>query len=443
MEEKIKSVMNNSSDVVQLVRQFLRIDTSNPPGNEEKAVLFLEAILKKEGINSRIYSPSPGRANIMAQIAGKKKGKPVILLSHIDVVPAMKDEWDTDPFGGALINGFVYGRGAIDMKTQALCQLLAFIQYNKDGVTPERDMIYLATCDEEVGGKYGVEYMLKKVPQLRNASFVLSEGGFIKEEEGFAHAQVSVAEKKLSQFIIKASGHGSVPHKDSANEKVIKASARILSYEWPLKPTTVASAYLEGIFKGKKEKGYAFKYLREALKNKKFRDYMENVPLYNALLRNTVTPTILKGGEKINVIPTESSASFDARLLPAEEHEAFFKRIRQLAGKDVELLRVNESVGKPVPSGYNNSYFKGIRSVAEGTEGKGLPVLPYITTGATDLRYFRDLGITAYGFFPIVLSSDEILRMHGKNERISVENIHKGLEGTYQIVQFLGSHNAL
>ena len=266
--------MNNNNDVVQLVRQFLRIDTSNPPGNEEKAVLFLEAILKKEGINSRIYSPSPGRANIMARIEGKKKGKPVILLSHIDVVPAKEDEWDTDPFGGELINGFVYGRGAIDMKTQALCQLLAFIRYARDGVTPERDIIYLATCDEEVGGKYGVEYMLKKVPQLRSASFVLSEGGFIKEEEGFAHAQVSVAEKKLSQFIIKATGtggHGSVPHKDSANEKVINASARILSYQWPLKPTAVASAYIDGIFKGKKEKGYTFKNLREALKNKRFR----------------------------------------------------------------------------------------------------------------------------------------------------------------------------
>ena len=438
--------MNSNSAVVQLVRQFLRIDTSNPPGNEEKAALFLEAILKKASIDSTIYSSSPGRANIMARIEGKKKGKPVILLGHIDVVPAKEDEWDTDPFGGELVNGFVYGRGAIDMKTQALCQLLAFIQYARDGVTPERDIIYLATCDEEVGGKYGVEYMLKKVPQLRDASFVLSEGGFIMEKEGFTHAQVSVSEKKLSQFIIKATGtggHGSIPHKDSANEKVINASARILSHQWPLKPTAVASAYLDGIFKGKKEKGYAFKHLKEALKDKRFRDAVEDVPLYNALLRNTVTPTILKGGEKINVIPTESSVSFDARLLPTEKHEAFFKRIGQLAGKDVEVVRVNESVSKPAPSGYTNSYFKGIRSVVEGIEGKDLPVLPYITTGATDLRYFRDLGITAYGFFPIAISSDDFLKMHGKNERISVENIHKGLEGTYQIVKFLGSVSVL
>ena len=170
---------------------------------------------------------------------------------------------------------------------------------------------------------------------------------------------------------------------------------------------------------------------------------MEEVPLYNALLRNTVTPTILKGGEKINVIPTESSISFDARLLPTEKHETFFRKIRQLAGKDVKIERVNEFVSKPAPSGYNNIYFKGIKSVVESMEGNGFPVLPYITTGATDLRYFRDHGILAYGFFPITLSSDEILKMHGKNERISVENIYKGLEGTYQIIKFLGSHNAL
>ncbi len=192
--------MNNNNDTVDLVRQFLRINTTNPPGNEEKAVIYLEAILRKAGIDSTIYSPASGRANLMAQLKGKKKGKQVILLSHIDVVSARKDEWEVDPFGGELHGGYVYGRGAIDMKTQALCQLLAFIRYAKDGVTPERDIVYLATCDEEVGGKHGVEYMLNKVSWLKDASFVLSEGGFIKEEDGFAHAQVSVSEKKLSQF---------------------------------------------------------------------------------------------------------------------------------------------------------------------------------------------------------------------------------------------------
>lgn len=438
--------MNSNDDTVDLVRQFLRINTTNPPGNEEKAVIYLEAILQKAGIDSTIYSPASGRANIMARIRGKKKGKHVILLSHIDVVSAREDEWEVDPFGGELHAGYVYGRGAIDMKTQALCQLLAFIRYAGGGVTPERDIVYLATCDEEVGGKHGVEYMLNKVPWLRDASFVLSEGGFIKEKDGFAHAQVSVSEKKLSQFVIKATGtggHGSVPHQDSAAEKVINASAKILSYRWPFIPTAVVSAYIDGIFKGKREKRYAFKNLKEALKNEKFKRYIEETPLYNALLRNTVTPTLLKGGEKINVIPTEASVSFDARILPTENHDVFFKKIRRLAGKDVEVVRVDESVGKPAPSGYSTGYFRGIRDVVQGMEGKRMAVLPYITTGATDLRYFRDLGVTAYGFFPITLSGEEILRMHGKNERISVENIHKGLEGMYRIVTFLGSHDVL
>lgn len=434
--------MSNSREIITCVRDFLRINTSNPPGNEEEAILFLEDILKKSGMQCTIYSPQRKRANLMARIRGRKRGRPVILLSHIDVVPANPEEWDTDPFGAELIDGYIYGRGAIDMKTQAICQLLSFIRCAVEGLEPERDIIYLATCDEEVGGAFGVEYMLKKVPSLKDASFVFSEGGFIKEEDGFLHAQVSVSEKRLSQFVVKASGtggHGSIPHKDAANEKVIRAAEKILSYSWPMKPTPVASAYMKGVFEGREKVWSGFTDLRQALRNERFKAYVQEIPLYNALLRNTVTPTILKGGEKINVIPTESSISFDARLLPTERHEQFFRKIKMLAGEDVSIERVSEYAAKPAPSGYNTVYFKGIKRVIEHLEQKPLPVLPYITTGATDLRYFRDHGITAYGFFPFILSGDDILRMHGRNERISVENVHRGLEGAYQIVRFLGS----
>lgn len=440
--------MNNKNtyDAVKIVRQFLRINTTNPPGNEEEAIVFIEDILKKVEIECKVFSPVPKRANLMARIEGKKKGKPVILLSHIDVVPAKEVEWDADPFGGELIDGYIYGRGAIDMKAQAICQLLAFIQYYQTGFVPERDIIYLATCDEEVGGTFGVEYMLKEVPELKDASFVLSEGGFIRDENGFVHAQVSVAEKKLSQFMIKATGtggHGSIPHKDNANEKIIHACSRILSYKWPLKATPVVSAYLKGIFEKKKKGRKTFTDLKEALKDRQFRDYVESIPLYNALLRNTVTPTILQGGEKVNVIPAESSAYFDARLLPGENKEAFFNKIEKLAGKDVEIVRISNTASDPIASGYKSPYFKGISRVLEEMKGADCPVLPCITTGATDLRYFRDLGIPSYGFFSITLSNDEFLRMHGKNERISVDNVHEGLLGTYQIVTFLGSYDVL
>lgn len=433
--------MNELDRAVNLLSEFIKIDTTNPPGNEEDAILFLDAYLDRAGIPTEIFHVAPKRANIMARITGKNKGKPIILLSHIDVVPARADEWEVPPFSGAIRDGFVYGRGAIDMKSQAICQLLAFEELQKDGVKPERDIIYLATCDEEVGGQYGVEYMLKNVDELRNASFVLSEGGCIVDENGRLHAQVSVAEKKLSQFVVTArgtGGHGSMPHKDNANEKVLNAAHSIMSYKWPLKPTSIVNTYLNGILRGEKGKGFVFTDLKKTIRNKSFHAFVEDNPVYNALLRNTVTPTILKGGEKVNVIPAESSISFDARLLPTESHDKFFHTIRKLAGNDVEISPIGSGESNPLPSGYNTPYFRGIKKVMNKVMGP-IPVLPFLTTGATDLRYFRDMGIPAYGFFPITLPNEELFRMHGKDERISIAALKQGLVGTYEIVKFLAT----
>jgi acetylornithine deacetylase/succinyl-diaminopimelate desuccinylase-like protein len=433
--------MNELDTAVNLLSEFIRIDTTNPPGNEEDAALFLDGYFDKAGIPTEIFHVAPKRANLLARIPGKNKGKPVVLLSHIDVVPAKAEEWEVPPFSGEVRDGFIYGRGAIDMKSQTICQLLAFAQLQKEGAKPERDIIYLATCDEEVGGQHGVEYMLKNVDELRNASFVLSEGGCIVDENGRLHAQVSVAEKKLSQFMIRAKGtggHGSMPHKNSANEKVLNAAQAIMSCQWPFKPTSIVSTYLNGILKGEKVKGFTFTSLKQTLGNKQFRDFVENNPVYNALLRNTVTPTILKGGEKINVIPAESSISFDARLLPTESHSNFFKKIERLAGKDVEVIPVGTGKSNPLPSGYNTPYFRGIKKVVNTLMGP-VPVLPFLTTGATDLRYFRNLGIPAYGFFPITLPNEELFRMHGKDERISVAALKQGLVGMYEIVKFLAT----
>jgi len=424
---------------IDVLREFIRINTTNPPGNEEEAILFLESLLEKEGITTEIFKPAAKRANIIARIKGKKRGKPIVLLGHVDVVPANEDEWEVDPFGGVLKDGYIYGRGAIDMKAQTICQLFAFISLFKQGVVPENDMVFLATCDEEVGGQNGVEYMLKRIDDLKNASFVLSEGGCIVEENGHLHAQISVAEKKLSQFIVKATGtggHGSVPHKDNANEKIVRASQSILSYEWPFKITNIVNVYMKGLFKGKDINGLKFRGLKEAFLDKRFKKFLEENPVYNSLLRNTVTLTILKGGEKINVIPSESVACFDARLLPTEKHETFFKKILKLVGNDVEITRIGSGISEPAPSGFNTPYFKGIKNILKNTKN-GLQVLPFITTGATDLRYFRNLGITSYGFFPATIPIDDILRMHGKNERISIESFIDGIKNTYDIAKFL------
>jgi acetylornithine deacetylase/succinyl-diaminopimelate desuccinylase-like protein len=445
MQEKTGCIMIKIDIAVEMLREFIRIDTSNPPGNEEKAILFLENILQKEGLSTEIYLSVPKRANIISRIEGRKKGKPIILLGHVDVVPAKADEWDVDPFGGVLKDGFIYGRGSIDMKGQVICQLLSFIDLYKKGIVPERDIIFLATCDEEVGGKNGLEFMLHQVRELRDASFVLSEGGCIISEDGFLHAQVAVDEKKLSQFMIKAvgiGGHGSKPHKNNANEKIVNAAKEILSYDWPFKPTGIVNAYMNGIFKGKKGKGFEYTNLKEMLKNKYFRSFLEDNPLYNALLRNTVTLTILRGGDKVNVIPATSEAYFDARLLPTESREAFFRKIKKLCGEDVEIEQIGSDTGISAQSGYKTGYFSGIRQTINKLKGP-IPVLPFLMTGASDLRYFRNLGILSYGFFPATFTNDEFLRMHGKNERISVEALNEGLEGTNEIVKFLASYSGI
>lgn len=426
---------------IKLLIDFIKINTTNPPGNEEEAVEFLDSILTANGLETQIYVPIKKRANILSKIKGRQKGRPIILLSHIDVVPANIQEWDVDPFSGEIKDGFIYGRGAIDMKAQTICHLLAFIDLYKKGIVPERDLIFLATCDEEVGGKYGVEYMLNEVKELQDASFVLSEGGSFIEENGFIHAQIAVAEKKISQFMIKAygqGGHGSMPSRDTANEKIIKASYGILTYKWPIKITSVVNSYLNGILKGKTIEGVRFNTLKEGVKNKKIKEALEANPLFNALLKNTVVPTILKSGEKINVIPSEANVYFDARLLPQEDKEKFFKKIEKICGKEIEVIRLDKSTFDPKPSSFKTEYFKGIKNIIHKVKGN-IPVLPCLLTGASDLRYFRNLNIPAYGFFPAVFNKDEIMRMHGKNERISVENYLNAIEITKDIVRFLST----
>jgi acetylornithine deacetylase/succinyl-diaminopimelate desuccinylase-like protein len=432
----------NKSDLspVSLLSDLIRLDTSNPPGNEEIAALFIEDLLKREGIGSQIYIPEPRRANIVARIAGRRPGKPVVLLGHLDVVPAHDEGWIEPPFSGAIRDGFIYGRGAIDMKSQVVCQLISFIELHRSGAVPERDVIFLATADEEVGGSLGAEYMFQKVADLGDASFVLSEGGFVMEEEGRLHASISTGEKQMCQFMIRATGtggHGSMPHHDSASDKVVRAANRIIDAPMPLQPTRIAVRYLEGLLKGRKIGRKRFAGLKEALRDRTFCRFVKDSPLFNALLRNTVTLTMLKAGDKINVIPTEAAAYFDARIFPEVKHDAFLRQMARIAGQDVELTPVQKTFS--VPCSFNTPYFSNIARVVQQANGS-IPVLPYLTTGATDLRHFRAKGITAYGFFPIRLPEEEHMKMHSVNERLSVESLEEGQRCMDEIVRFLAAH---
>jgi acetylornithine deacetylase/succinyl-diaminopimelate desuccinylase-like protein len=425
----------------RLLAELIRIDTSNPPGNEEGAVNYLEAILKKEGMSSHIEMPEPRRANIISRIKGKKPGKPVVLLGHLDVVPAHDEGWIEPPFSGAIRDGFIYGRGAIDMKSQVIGHLISFVKLQRSGVVPERDIIFLATADEEVSGALGAEYMFQKVDDLGSASFVLSEGGFVMEEDGRIHGRISVGEKQVCQFRITATGqggHGSMPHGDSANEKILRAAYRIIESTQPLKATPIVTQYLNGILKGKKVGKMHFSTLKNALKDDVFKSYVDKSPVVNALLRNTVTPTMLKSGEKINVIPSEGAVYFDARIFPETTHDSFLKHMAKIAGPDVHVESIQKTYS--VPSSFKTPYFINIAKAVKGVNG-AIPVLPFLTTGATDLRHFRARGVPAYGFFPVRLSEDDHMRMHSVNERLSVKDLEEGQIAMDDIVKFLASYD--
>ncbi len=435
--------MFTSEQTIELVRQLIRINTSNPPGNEAEAVQFLESVLMDHGMDVTVFTPVKGKANLMAKIEGKRHGNPVVLLNHIDVVPARAEQWDMDPFGAEVRDGYIYGRGAIDMKAQTICHLVAFMNIRAEGILPERDILFLATCDEEVGGGYGLKYMLRDVKELRQASFVLSEGGGIIEENGKTTAQIAVSEKRLAQFVVRAAGaggHGSMPHGDNANEKVVHAAQAILSHQWPMKPTAVVSAYFKGVFEHDASLSVPFTTMTEMVKEKTFRRIIEDNPVYNALLRNTVTLTVLRGGDKVNVIPSVAEAHFDARILPSESRERFFEKIRKLAGDGVTVEAVEQKEDdQPGRSDFRTPWFRGLQAITKRHFGD-IPVLPFVTTGATDMRYLRELGITAYGFFPVRISADDLRRMHGVNERISIENLLEGCEVTKEIVRFLAQN---
>jgi len=206
----------------------------------------------------------------------------------------------------------------------------------------------------------------------------------------------------------------------------------------PFRPTKIASRYLNGLLKGKRTGKIVFSALNKALHDETFRNFVENNPVFNALLRNTISLTMLQSGDKVNVIPAESTAYFDARILPDVKHENFLNQVRKMAGRDVEVHLVGKTDSGASP--FDTPYFKEIAKIVRNAKGN-IPVLPFLTTGATDLRYFRSLGIPSYGFFPAKFTRQEVMAMHGVNERIPLTALEEGLEGTRRILAFLASYD--
>ena len=426
-------------EATRYLQEYIRIQTVNPPGNEIEGAHFFERIFEKESVPYQIFEPSPGRGSILATLKGNGKKKSVLLLSHIDVVPAEKGRWEVDPFAGVIKDGYLYGRGTLDDKFMGIIEMMAVLILKRQGIPLKRDILFFATADEEMGGGLGVKWGMENIPALKESEFALNEGGYILiNEAGVADRyEISSGQKVIFQLQLKTegtSGHASMPTPDNPNLKLLRALGEITKWETPFKILPMVKEYFSKIAsKQSPEDRPFYEDIEKGLKNPVFARKLTSNPIYNAMVRDTVVLTVLQGGSKANVIPSESSATFDCRLIPGTSKEEFLEEIKRRSGEGVAIKALAESQSI-LPSPLDTDLYKAIQKSASQND-PGCPVVPLLLPGATDSRFLRDKGIIAYDFCPYRLTEKDLLRVHGNNERVALDNLRFGMKMMVEILK--------
>ncbi len=416
------------TEVVEICQKLITIDTTNFGDNnsrgEREAADYIAQLLSEVGIASTIYESAPGRANLMARIPGSDPSLPALVVhGHLDVVPAIAEDWSVDPFGAKIIDDMIWGRGAVDMKDMD-AMIIAVIRHLKRAqISPRRDLIIAFFADEEAGSDYGSLWMVEQHPELfAGAGEAISEvGGFSTEIAGQRAYLVQTAEKGIAWIKLAAhgiAGHGSQLNKDNAVTRLASAVARIGEYQWPLSYTKTTRALFEEL---SEISGIEFdeahpEPLLEALGN--------TSRFVGATLQNTSNPSVLKAGYKHNVLPGYAEALIDCRTLPME-HEAALATLRELAGEHVELSLVQDQPSLEVP--FSGELVESMIAALKAEDPQAV-VLPYMLSGGTDNKALAKLGITGYGFAPLQLPKDlDFTGMfHGVDERVPISALKFG-----------------
>lgn len=423
------------------MQQYLRIDTSNPPGKELRGAEFFKKILDQEGIENRVFEYAPGRADLWARLPHTTPSaqRPMVMLNHMDVVTSDASHWKVPPFSGEIVSGALYGRGAQDMKGEGLAQLVALVMLKREKVALGRDVIFLAVSDEEAGGTGTDWFIAHQRELLGNAEFLINEGGEnLREGEKVKYIGVDVGEKTTFWLRLTAHGrpgHGSRPIPDSAPNRLVRALDRVIAYRTPLKLLPVVEEFMSGMAPYEPpERAENFRNIRQAILNSRFQDEVEKDESINYLLRNTISLTMLGGSQQTNVIPPEAWANLDVRMLPGEDTQAFLESIRRVVNDpNVTVEPVNKDflVANYSPTG--TALYSAIREVS-AHYFPGSPVVPRITSGYTENQRYRPLGIHAYGYSPFTATREEGSTEHGNDERIRVEEVRRGPRVLYDLL---------
>jgi len=429
-------------EAVAILSRYVQIDTSNPPGNELKAAAFLKAILDKEGIDARIIESAPGRANLYARLKGNGAKKTILLMHHMDVVPAQADLWREPPFSGALKDGAIWGRGTLDNKGGGVMALLTLVALKRQNIPLKGDVILLGTADEEAGGVLGAGFLVEKHPELfKDVSVVFNEGGGIRiGDDGRARLySVGVAEKVPLWLKLTAPGtpgHAASPGDNQAVVKLVAALNRLAGYQSPVKVTPeVQKFYADSAATAPADRRKQYLDLRTALQEPMFAAEFLKDRSNNARVRNTISITGIKGSDKINVIPAEASADVDVRLLPGEVPQAFIEELRRVLADDsikIEILLSRTAATSPT----SPEAMKVITEYAK-THDPGAAVLFQVGSGFTDCHFFRVKGIPCLGFLPQRSTPSSEGLVHGVDERMPVERLTAAIHAMYEIVSKL------
>ena len=429
-------------EAVSILSRYIQVDTTNPPGNEMKAAAFLKAILDKEGIEARIIESAPGRANLYARLRGNGSKKALVLMHHMDVVPAEVKLWKEPPFGGLVKGGEIWGRGSLDNKGGGVMELMTLLTLKRQGIALKGDVIFLGTADEEAGGMLGASFLLEKHADLfKDVSVVLNEGGGIRVgDDGRTRLySVGVAEKVPLWLKLTAPGtpgHAASPGDNQAVLKLVAALNRLASYQSPIKVVPeVQKFYADSAVTAPADRREQYLDLRKALQEPAFATEFLKDRSNNARVRNTISITGIKGSDKINVIPAEAWAEVDVRLLPGEEPQAFIGELRRVLADDsikIEILLSRTAATSPT----SPEAMKVITDYAKAND-PGAAVLFPVGSGFTDCHFFRAKGIPCLGFLPQRSTPSSEGLVHGVDERMPVERLTSAIRAMYEIVRKL------
>ena len=434
------------SETVARLQDLIRFDTSNPPGNELPLARYLESAFKTEGVETTLLEPTGNRAVLIGRIRGTGAARPVILLAHMDVVGVEPASWSLDPFAGLIRDGYLYGRGAIDDKGMLAANLMTMLlvqrELKRTGVRLSRDVVFVATSDEEAGGEWGMGWLVDQHPELLDAEFALNEGGRTRIIEGGQTYLAIQSAEKISHVVTVTAhgtpGHAAVPLEENAIFLLGRVLERLSRHAEPVVLTEITRQFfarLAQVWPNATERQAMLDLASaDAKETERGAAILSQTPVFNAVLRSGISPTVIEGGSQFNVIPATVRAVINVRTLPGQSVDAVVERMRTIVADPKVTVEITHRGEEAPASDPTSAMFTAIADSARELNPK-IAVVPYLSTGVTDSARLRRLGVQAYGVLPFPMHQSDEERMHGHDERVPLKSLHFGTRLIYGTIE--------